>query len=204
MDRKKLADEIRSAGNALRFADGPVIGGGWRGGKFRPIHSPMRKLKTPDGMIIRMASTCSTCDAFASRRDREAVAQMADCYQSFARLIWPCIDHMPHCNAQPYIPVSEKAAEAIMKAKGKLEARRRAKEADKAAKVIRVHNPPTERQEQQESGELRKAAKRIASLEGELAAARKALKKQKRPALKKAVRKKPAQGRKKAKKKKKS
>jgi hypothetical protein len=204
MDRKKLADEIRGAGNALRFADGPVIGGGWRDGKFRAIHSPTRKLKTPDVLIIRMASTCSTCDASASKRDREAVEQMADCYQSFARLIWPCIDHKPYCNAQPYIPVNEKAAEAIMKAKGKLEARLRAKEADKAAKVTQVHNPPTERQEQQQSGDLKKAAKKIASLEEELAAARKALSKQKQPAIKKAVRKKPAQSRKKAKKKKKS
>lgn len=206
MDRKKLADEIRSAGNALRYADGPVIGGGWRGGKFRSLHSPMRKLKTPDALIIRMASTCSTCDASASKRDRETVEQMADCYQSFARLIWPCINHEPYCEAQPYIPVHEGAAKAISKAKEKLEARRKAKEAEKAANVTRGRNPRPERQEQQQkkSVALKKAAKKIASLEVELAAARKALRDQKRPVAKKAVRKKATQSRKKVKRKKKS
>jgi hypothetical protein len=201
MDRKKLADEIRGAGNALRFADGPVVGGSWRGEKFRSHHSPLRKLKATDSDIIRMASTCSTCSAFASRRDREAVVQMADCYQSFARLIWPCIDHVSGCTAQPYIEIDEQAARVLAKAKKKLAARRQAKNAENARPVIQPRNLETQIQQ---SEEIKKAAKKIASLEVELAAARKALRKKKRPAAKKAVRKRSAQGKKKAPKRKKS
>lgn len=133
MDRAKLADEIRGAGNAVRFADGPVIGGSWRNGKFRSMHSPRAKIKTPDWKVIRTASTCHTCDAVASKKDRELAQEWADCYQSFARLIWPCINHDPDCIAEPYISVSEQASAWFAKLKSKFEARRKARESGDAA-----------------------------------------------------------------------
>lgn len=40
MKREDLANEIRGAGNAVRFADGPVIGGTWENGKFVAMLSP--------------------------------------------------------------------------------------------------------------------------------------------------------------------
>lgn len=128
MDQAKLADEIRGAGNAVRFADGPVIGGSWKNGKFVAMHSPRTKLKTPDSEVIRMASTCSTCDAVASKSDRESAQEWSDCYQSFARLIWPCINHEPGCIAEPYISVSEEASARFAKIKAKFEAERKARE----------------------------------------------------------------------------
>lgn len=126
MDQAKLADEIRGAGFAVRYADGPVIGGSYRNGKFRSMQSPRTKLKTPDWKVIRMASTCHACDAVASKTDRELAQEWADCYQSFARLIWPCINHEPYCEATPYIPVSEKASSSFAKVKARFEARRKA------------------------------------------------------------------------------
>lgn len=128
MKREDLANEIRSAGNAVRFADGPVIGGSFRNGKFVAMHSARAKLKTPDWKVIRQASTCSECDAVASKRDRELAQEMADCYQSFARLIWPCIDHAEYCTAEPYISVSESAGARFAKLKEKFEAQRQARE----------------------------------------------------------------------------
>lgn len=133
MDRAKLADEIRGAGNAARFADGPVIGGSWKNGKFVAIHSARTKIKTPDWKVIRMASTCSTCDAVASKSDRELAQEWADCYQSFARLIWPCINHEDDCIAEPYISVSESASARFATLKAKFEAQRKAREGSDTA-----------------------------------------------------------------------
>jgi len=200
MDRKQLADEIRGAGMAMRYADGPVIG--FKAGKsLRATHSPREKLQTPDLEIIRRASTCFTCDARASDFDIEFVEQMAGDYQGFARLIWPCIKHEPWCPAEPYISISEEAAEILAKARKKYEAQLKAKEAQKAAKLIRGPKATPEKKKQQEK-EAVKAAKKIASLEAELEAARKALQKQSRRVTKKAVRKKPTKAKKKPTKKK--
>jgi hypothetical protein len=202
MDRKQLAEEIRGAGRAIRYLDSPVLE--WRPGK-RPkaMHTPQEKLKTSDLDIIRMASTCHTCDAYASDFDIEFVESMADDYQGFARLIWPSVKHQPWCPAEPYISISEEAAEILAKAREKYEARLIAKEAQKAAKLLRGPKATPEKKKQQEK-EAEKAAKKIANLEAELEAARKALQKQNRRVTKKAVRKKVTKAKKKPTKKKKA
>jgi len=202
MDRKKLAEEIRGAGSAIRYLDGPVLE--WRPGKpQKAMHTPQEKIKTSDLDIIRMASTCHTCDAYASDSDIEFVESMADDYQGFARLIWPSVKHQPWCPAEPYIFISEEAAEILAKARKKYEARLIAKEAQKAAKLLRGPKATPEKKKLQEK-EAEKAAKKIASLEAELEAARKALQKQNRRVTKKAVRKKPTKAKKKPAKKKKA
>lgn len=126
MKREDLANEIRGAGHALRYADGPVTYTSFRGGKVRSRHSPVSKLKTPDEQIVTMAATCSTCEAAASKIDIELAEEWADCYQAYARLIWPCIDHEEWCPAEPYIPVSKSASKRFKKIKEKFDAKRKA------------------------------------------------------------------------------
>jgi hypothetical protein len=126
MDRKKLADEIRAAGFGFRYADGPTFIISSIRGKPKSLHSPRNKARTSDSHIIRMASSCSECGAVASESDQEIAEQLADCYQSFARLIWPCIDHSRCCLAEPYIPVSRKASRAFAKVKARFDAERKA------------------------------------------------------------------------------
>jgi len=127
MNRKELADEIRGAGFGLRFADGPVAIVTPVRGKARSLNSPRNKLRISDFDIIQMASSCSECGAVASASDRELAEQWANSYQSFARLIWPCIDHAPCCESTPYIPVSRKASKSFAKTKARFEAEREAK-----------------------------------------------------------------------------
>jgi hypothetical protein len=134
MKREDLANEIRGAGHALRYADGPVTITTFLGDRVDSLHSPVNKLKTPDSKIILMASTCSECDAVASKIDRTLAEEWADCYQSFARLIWPCINHEEECTAEPYIPVSESASKRFQKIKAKFDAKRKAW-AEKKAKM---------------------------------------------------------------------
>ena len=116
-------------------------------------------------------------------------------------MIWPCLTHEPDCLAEPYISISEEAAEILAKARKKYEARLIAKEAHKAAKLLRGPKATPEKKQQQEK-EAEKAAKKIASLEAELEAARKALQKQNRQVTKKAVSKKVTKAKKKPPKKK--
>lgn len=126
MDRESLAHEIRSAGNAIRFADGPVIRFETVNGIVRNANQGIRKLKLPDAEIIRNAATCSTCDAEASQFDIEFATESADCYQSFARLIWPCISHQKGCPAQPCISVWRAASKRFQRIKAKFDAKRQA------------------------------------------------------------------------------
>jgi hypothetical protein len=126
--RENLADEIRGAGAAVRFADGPVLIMRRIKGKPTVVHSWQGKLKVPDEEIIRMAATCSTCDAAASAFDIEFASDVADCYRSFARLIWPCIDHEEGCEAEPYLPVHEGSQKDFAKVKAEFEKRRRERE----------------------------------------------------------------------------
>jgi hypothetical protein len=122
MERKKLAHEIRSAGFALRYADGPVMRFSFRDGQAKKTNQSLRKLRSSDAKIISLASTCSQCDAVASHYDIEFATDAADCYQSFARLIWPCIDHDPVCDAEPYLSVSGKATKSFAKVKARFDA----------------------------------------------------------------------------------
>jgi hypothetical protein len=133
MNRKDLANEIRGAGNGLRYADGPVFAISLIGDDQSP-KCPINKLTTSDWKIIRTASTCSTCEAVASKKDIELCEEWADCYQSFARLIWPCINHAEWCPAEPYIPVHKAASKRFEKIKAKFDAKRRAW-AEKKAKM---------------------------------------------------------------------
>lgn len=127
MRREDLANELRGVGNGLRYADGPVAAVTGIGSSERSLHSPTNKLKTSDWKVVRMAATCSQCDAVASKEDIELAEQWADCYQSFARLIWPCIDHEKHCSALPYISVSESVSKHFQKLKARFEAKRQAR-----------------------------------------------------------------------------
>lgn len=127
MKREDLANELRGVGNGLRYADGPVAAVTGIGNSVRSLHSPANKLKTPDWKIVRMAATCSVCDAVASKADIELAEEWADCYQSFARLIWPCIDHEKHCFARPYISVSRAVSKQFQKIRAKFEAKRKAR-----------------------------------------------------------------------------
>lgn len=128
MNREELADEIRGAGAAVRFADGPVLSMRRIKGKPTVLHSWEGKLKVPDEEIIRMAATCFTCDAAASAFDIEFASDVADCYRSFARLIWPCIDHEEYCSAEPYLPVHEGSQKDFAKVKAEFEKRRQQRE----------------------------------------------------------------------------
>ena len=172
MDRKTLAHEIRSAGNAIRFADGPVIRFTTVNGIVRNANQGIRKLKLPDEEIIRYAATCSTCDAEASQFDIEFAAEIADCYQSFARLIWPCISHQKECPAQPYISVSKAASKQFQKIKDKFDARRQAW-AEAKAKMT-----PEELQADRRSRRNARKAREKEFWEGVLSQAQKALKQQ--------------------------
>jgi len=180
MDRTKLADEIRGAGRALRFADGPVMGFSFKSKSIRAHHSPRNKIKTSDWDIIRMAATCSQCDAAASATDIEFTEEWADCYQSFARMIWPIIDHDPDCEAEPYLPVSDAATKEFLKAKKRFEAERHAREATKTLKAKKT------------GSQEEKKSEGPAPLRAKPKAARKTLQKKKRPAPKKASLKKTA------------
>lgn len=152
MKQNDLADEIRGAGLALRYADGPVVGVRTERGKRRRLESPGRKLRSPDWLIIRYAATCSTCDAVATENDIEFAQDAADCYQSFARLIWPCIAHEQYCKAKPYLRVSKKSMRMFAKVKARFEAKRRAREEAERAGQSRKPKPDTEEQPAARSG----------------------------------------------------
>jgi hypothetical protein len=127
MKRKDLANEIRGAGFGLRYADGPATMTSRVGNRLVSHHSPKSKLRMPDAMIIGLAASCSTCEVVASVEDIELATEWADCYQSFARLIWPCIPHKKRCPAKPYIPVSKSAVRYFQKAKAEFDAKRKAR-----------------------------------------------------------------------------
>jgi hypothetical protein len=197
MKREDLANEIRGAGHALRYADGPVFASSWIGGEAQSLHSPVNKLKTPDSTIILMASTCSECDAVASKIDRTLAEDWADCYQSFARLIWPCITHEEECTAKPYIPVSKSASKRFHKLKAKFDAKRKAW-AEKKAKMT-----PEELEAHRHSRRRTREEKEKKYWAEVLSSATQALQKQARRATRKSTAKKakPATKSKKAKKK---
>jgi hypothetical protein len=132
MKRHDLANEIRGVGHGLRYADGPVFGIRHIDGKRMATNSPQNKLATSDLTIIRMAATCFECLAEAPMFDIEFAEEVADCYQSFARLIWPCIDHEEGCGAVPHISVSEHAQSHFAKVKAEFD-RRRAEHAQQLA-----------------------------------------------------------------------
>jgi len=161
MKPKDLADEIRGAGLTLRYADGPVVGIRTERGKRRRLESPGRKLRLPDWQIIRFAATCSTCDAVATEYDIEFAQDAADCYQSFARMIWPCIAHKHYCEAEPYLPVSKKSMRMFARVKARFEVKRRAREAAEAAGNSKTPTPNTEEQSQARAG--KKAPKKNTS-----------------------------------------
>lgn len=140
MNRKDLANEIRAAGFALRYADGPVVRFSLRDGEVKGANQALRKLRASDAKIIRMAAKCSECDAVASEYDVTFAEAAADCYQSFARLIWPCIDHAPGCRATPYLPVSERAAKSFAKIKAKFEAMQQRQLKELEARVREIHS----------------------------------------------------------------
>ena len=154
MKREELANEIRGAGHALRYADGPVTCTSFGGGKTRSHHSPVGKLKMPDELIVTMAATCSTCDAVASKIDIELAEEWADCYQAYARLIWPCIDHEEWCLGEPYIPISKSASKRFRRIKEKFDAKRKA-QADAKAKMT-SDEPKARLEARREAGLKRK------------------------------------------------
>lgn len=168
MKREDLANEIRGAGMALRFADGPVTVTSFRGSKTISHHSVVNKLKMSDERIVTMAATCSTCDAVASKVDIELAEEWADCYQAYARLIWPCIDHQEWCFGEPYIPVSKLASKRFRKIKEKFDAKRKAR-ADAKAKMtpdeLKAH-----REARREAGLKRKNGDSANDLRGYLEA----------------------------------
>lgn len=199
MRREDLANELRGVGNGLRYADGPVAVITGFGNSMRSLNSPINKLKTSDWKIVRMAATCSTCDAVASKADIELAEDWADCYQSFARLIWPCIDHQKGCPAEPYISVSKSVSKQFQKIKAKFEAKRQAR-AEARSKMtpdeLAAHDKA--RREAREKREVEDWAIHIAQLKAALKkhekqarrSTRKPAKKKSKPSKK--VKKKPA------------
>ena len=177
MNRNDLANEIRGAGFALRYADGPVIGQIVRNGKPKNLHSVQRKLKLSDWDIIEMAATCSSCDEKASQFDIGFAEDVADCYQSFARMIWPCIDHEPGCPAKPYISVSGKSQRSFARLKAKFEEMQRVR-AEQAAM------PPQTRRK-------KKASRKIPGSGGSNRSEKRVVKKATKKAAKKVAKKKP-------------
>jgi hypothetical protein len=119
MKREDLAEEIRGAGFALRYADGPVMWGRIESKKHPAEQSTRRKLKESDWVIVRRASTCHTCGKRASDTDIEFVESMASNYQDFGRLIWLSIKHARGCDALSDIAVSEAAKKKFAKAREK-------------------------------------------------------------------------------------
>lgn len=134
MNRKDLANEIRGAGQAWRFADGPVVTFSSRDKKSTRKMITRGKLRLSDQQIVEMAATCSTCEAVASPHDIRWAEDAAEDYQGFARLIWQVIEHSPACPATPYIPVYEGAKRRFAKAKAKFEIKQAKKSRKRAAK----------------------------------------------------------------------
>lgn len=201
MNRKKLADEIRAAGTGLRFADGPVFVSMRQSGRMTSLNSPKSKTGFSDRQIIRIAATCSACDAFASKVDRELAEMMADSYPSFARLIWLCIDHESSCEATPCTSVSEVASKQFAAAKARFEASRRARGVENGTKNSPVQNKENE-QELREEKELKAALKTFFAFRDELRDVRRSTTKAKKTSPKKAIRKKATEAKKKPTKKK--
>lgn len=123
MNRKDLAEEIRGAGFALRYADGPVIGGSLKIKKPVSKQIKNRKLKESDWTTIRRASTCFTCRKRASDSNIEEAIEMASDYKSFARQIWMALTHREYCEYyeadSPYMEVSEEAKAKFAEARKK-------------------------------------------------------------------------------------
>lgn len=123
MNREDLAEEIRGAGFALRYADGPVIGGSFTSKKPFRKQIKNRKLKESDWMIIQRASTCFTCGERASDSDINEAIDMATSYKDFARQIWMSCEHDEDCDHYeadpPYMSVSDEAKEKFAKARKK-------------------------------------------------------------------------------------
>lgn len=123
MNRKDLAEEIRGAGFALRYADGPVIRSSLKSKKPVSKQIRNRKLKESDWTIIRRASTCFTCKKRASESNIEEAVEMASDYKSFARQIWMALEHRDYCDYyeadSPYMAVSEEAKTKFAKARKK-------------------------------------------------------------------------------------
>ena len=137
MKREDLAEQIRGAGFALRYADGPVIGGSFN--NMTPVFKQMttRKLRESDGVVVRRASTCHTCSKRASVSDIEEAIEMASDYRSFARQIWIAINHHDDCDAEAYMPVSDKAKRSVAKARFKQAKKAKPKAKKKVAKEVK-------------------------------------------------------------------
>ena len=119
MKREDLADEIRGAGFALRYADGPVVRASFSSKRSMGKQIERRKLKESDLVVIRRASTCFNCGGRASDIDIEFTEMMASNYKDFGKLIWLCIDHDIDCDSVSDISVSEKAGLKFLEAKEK-------------------------------------------------------------------------------------
>jgi hypothetical protein len=138
----------------------------------------------PDELIVTMAATCSTCDAVASKIDIELAEEWADCYQAYARLIWPCIEHEEWCFGEPYIPVSKSASRRFKKIKEKFDAKRKAW-AEAKAKMT-PDELEARREARREAGLQRKNAASATDLRSYIEARREArLKRQKNASAKK-------------------
>jgi len=141
MKREDLADEIRGAGFALRYADGPVVGGSFSSKRSTAKQIERRKLKESDLVVIRRASTCFNCEGRASDIDIEFTETMASNYKDFGKLIWLCIDHDIDCDSVSDISVSEKAGRKFLESKEKwmrkiAEKAKNAKKAKKPTKKV--------------------------------------------------------------------
>lgn len=161
MKPKDLADEIRGAGAGFRFADGPVILASFSRGKGKNNTSEKVKMQLPDLQIIGMAASCSTCEQVASEFDIDFATESADCYQSFARLIWPCIDHLEGCPAEPYLPVHKGAMRSFAKVKAEFE-RLREERLKESASSRRVPRKTTAQRKKAKTAGPSSAKKRVA------------------------------------------
>lgn len=125
MDAAKLADEIRGSDRGVRYANEvtPVVRV-TTGSKVKVMHSPETKLLTSDADIIRRASTCSECMAQASAADIKSCTAKADCYTTYAKLVWPFIKHTQWCpcTRRPAIRIDPAAAKEYTQFKTAFEA----------------------------------------------------------------------------------
>lgn len=137
MNRQDLAEQIRGAGFALRYADGPVIGGSFNSTTPFFKQMPTRKLKESDGVVVRRAATCHNCGKRASDSDIKEAIEMASDYRSFARQIWMAINHRDDCDAEPYMPVSEKAKRSTAKLRWKQTQKAKEQAKKKVAKAVK-------------------------------------------------------------------
>lgn len=112
MLRKQLAKELRK-GHLWQYADDRVAKI-----SFRDPNST-DKAKASDWDLVLAASTCYTCDGEASKEDIVRAEKSARGYESFEKLIWPCIEHERGCRAKPY---SQGIGKLVAKEQAKIKA----------------------------------------------------------------------------------